>query len=91
MSFRLKTSRVVGISSLLVFLSFNLGVAVLPGIIAKKNEVDWVDIAELQDEPEVPVIIEEEEESERKRERERDEPSPRRTTLKLRVSPMSDS
>ena len=62
MSFRLKTSRVVGISSLLVFLSFNLGVAVLPGIIAKKNEVDWVDIAELQDEPEVPVIIEEEEE-----------------------------
>ena len=61
MSFRLKTSRVVGISSLLVFLSFNLGVAVLPGIIAKKNEVDWVDIAELQDEPEVPVIIEEEE------------------------------
>lgn len=62
MSFRLKTSRVVGIISLLIFLSFVLSVAILPGTTAKKNEVEWVDIAELNVEPKVPEITEEEEE-----------------------------
>ena len=61
MNFKIKTPRVIGVISLLVFLSFNLGVAVLPGI-KKKNEVEWIDIAELKDEPKVPEIIEEAEE-----------------------------
>ena len=62
MSFKFRTSRVVGIISLFAFLSFNLGVAVMPDIMSRKEETDWVDISELKEEPEVPEIIEEEEE-----------------------------
>ena len=62
MSFKLKTSRVIGIIAVLVLLSFVLSVAILPGKMSKKAEIDWVDIAELSVEPEVPEIIEEEEE-----------------------------
>ena len=62
MNFRLKTSRVISVVAVLTFLCFVLSVAILPGIIAEKNKVDWVDVATLNVEPEVPEIIEEEEE-----------------------------
>ena len=62
MNFRLKTSRVISVVAVLTFLCFVLSVAILPGIIAEKNKVDWVDVATLNVKPEVPEIIEEEEE-----------------------------
>ncbi|MBP5529467.1 MAG: hypothetical protein J6X80_05390 [Lachnospiraceae bacterium] len=62
MNFRLKTSRVISIAAVLVFLLSVLSVSILPNIAGKKNEVEWIDVAELREEPEVPEIIEEEEE-----------------------------
>ena len=62
MNFKLKTSRVISVISVLVLLVFVLSVAIVPGKLAEKNEIDWVDVATLNVEPEVPEIIEEEEE-----------------------------
>lgn len=62
MNFRLKTSRVIGIITVLIFLLFVLGVAILPGKSAEKEKIEWVDVATLNVEPKVPEIIEEEEE-----------------------------
>ena len=63
MSFRLKTSRIIGIITVLVFLSFVISVAVLPGKMSRKEQIDWVNIAELEAESEVPEIIEEDEDT----------------------------
>ena len=62
MNFRLKTSRVIGIITVLLFLVFVLSVSLLPGINNRKKKIEWVDVATLEVEPEVPEIIEEEEE-----------------------------
>ncbi|SDJ44049.1 hypothetical protein SAMN04487760_106183 [Lachnospiraceae bacterium G41] len=62
MNFKLKTSRVISVISVLVLLIFVLSVAIVPGKLAEKNEIDWVDVATLNVEPKVPEIIEEEEE-----------------------------
>lgn len=63
MSFRLKTSRIIGIITVLVFLSFVISVAVLPGKMSRKEQIDWVNITELEAESEVPEIIEEDEDT----------------------------
>ena len=62
MNFKLKTSRVISVISVLVLLIFVLSVAIVPKKFAEKNEIDWVDVATLNVEPKVPEIIEEEEE-----------------------------
>ena len=59
MNFRLKTSRVIGIITVLLFLVFVLSVSLLPGINNRKKKIEWVDVATLEVEPEVPEIIEE--------------------------------
>jgi len=65
MNFRLKTSGVIVITAVLIFLLFILSVAILPGKLSEKEKIEWVDVTTLNTEPEVSAIIEEEGEESR--------------------------